>query len=45
MKKIKPKMRGKDAAIYYYNIENAYVIRAEWQKKKTVFGKQPFTVR
>lgn len=45
MKKTKPEMHGESAAIYYYNIETAYGIRAEWQNKKTVYGKQPFTVR
>ncbi len=45
MKKKKTETRAENAAIYYYNIINAYGIRADWQNKKTTYGKQPFTVR
>lgn len=32
-------------AVYYYNTKKALNVLAEWQNKKTIYGKQVFTVR
>ena len=32
-------------AVYYYNTKEALNVIAEWQNKKTIYGKQVFTVR
>lgn len=32
-------------AVYYYNTKKALNVLAEWQNKKTFYGKQVFTVR
>lgn len=32
-------------AIYYYNTKEVLNVIAEWQNKKTIYGKQVFTVR
>lgn len=44
---MKKKMNAESVtnALYYDNIKTALNVRADWQNKKTTYGKQPFTVR
>lgn len=42
-KKISDKKIEKTA--YHLFIQDAAILRAEWQNKKTTYGQQPFTVR